>query len=84
MEHRHEEMLMARLEDVYLNGCTHITYTELYFWYDVKKIAAGTLRDLNDRWKKISGSSARLMQIEGKAGIFLYDASNARPVYKAA
>ena len=29
MERRHDEILTARLEDVLLNGCSHITWDEL-------------------------------------------------------
>jgi hypothetical protein len=73
MERRHDDILTARLEDALLNGCSHISYPELYLWYDVKKIAAGTWRDLTKRWEELSKNrSGQLMTVEGRNGIFIF------------
>lgn len=81
MERGHEALLTARLEDAMLHGCTHITWDELYHWYGVKKIAAGTWRNLRDRWEELTeGSKGQLMRIVGKGGIFIFGEDRARPV----
>jgi hypothetical protein len=53
MQIRHEETLTSRLEEAALHGCAHITWEEMYLWYSVQKIAAGTWRDLARRWDKV-------------------------------
>jgi hypothetical protein len=53
MERRHEEALLARLEAAFLDGYSFISWNELYSWYDVLKIAAGTWRDLQERWQEV-------------------------------
>ena len=73
MERRHDESLTTRLEDAFLNGCSHITYPELYLWYGVRKLAAGTWRDMSKRWEEITGGrSGQLMAVEGKNGVFVF------------
>ena len=72
MEKRHQDSLTSRLEDAYYNGCSHITWVELYNWYDVQKIAARTYRDLEVRWQSITdGSAGRLLKVEGRGGIYI-------------
>jgi hypothetical protein len=82
MERRHDELLTARLEDALLNGCSHITWNELYHWYGVQKIAAGTWRDLTNRWEEVTeGEKAgQLKMVEGKGGIFLFDGNKAKAI----
>jgi len=47
----------------------------------VKKIAAGTWRNLCDRWEELTeGSGGQLMRIHGKGGIFIFDEDKAKPV----
>lgn len=82
MDKMHQNQLTARLEDAYLNGCSHITWNELYHWYGVKKIAAGTLRDLQSRWEDISeGETGALMQVSGRGGIFIFGKESIKPVF---
>jgi hypothetical protein len=81
MEKRHQDLLTTRLEESYLNGCSHITWTELYCWYGVQKIAARTYRDLETRWQDLTGGRVgRLMKIEGKGGVHVFGESMAQPV----
>jgi len=79
----HQNILTARLEDAYLNGCSHISFSELYHWYDVQKIAAGTWRDLQNRWEEITeGEHGRLMKIEGRGGIYIFGETTSEPAYE--
>jgi hypothetical protein len=82
MERRHDELLTARLEDAMLNGCSHITWNELYQWYDVQKIAAGTMRDLKRRWEEVTEGrkAGQLKMVEGRGGIFVFDGSKSKSV----
>ncbi len=75
MERRHDEILTARLEDVLLNGCSHITWQELYHWYGVQKLAANTWRDLKKRWEEVTEGrkAGPLKMVEGRGGMFLHD-----------
>ncbi len=78
---RHQDLLTSRLEDACLNGLTHITWNELYCWYDVQKIAARTYRDLEDRWQKITdGQHGHLKKIEGRGGIYIFGSNSAATV----
>lgn len=73
MEKRYDDILTARLEDAVHNGCTHITWAELYLWYDVQKIAAKTYRSLNRRLREISSDhNAKPMMVEGRGGIYVF------------
>ncbi|MEQ8744112.1 hypothetical protein [Parasphingorhabdus sp.] len=83
MQKRHDNLLTARLEHVVDAGVAHILWNELYTWYDVKKIAAGTYRDLNQRWDEITdGDEGRLMKIEGAGGIFLAAENEVMPLFE--
>jgi hypothetical protein len=73
MQKRYDDTLTTRLEDAVHNGCAHITWEELSLWYDVKRIAAGTWRDLAQRMREIAGNSGvKPRRIEGRGGIFVY------------
>ena len=73
MEKRHQDSLTNRLEEAFLHGCAHISWVELYHWYNVQKIAARTYRDLEVRWQDLTGGNVgRLMKIEGRGGIFVF------------
>ena len=79
MQKRYDETLTTRLEDAVHNGCAHITWPELYLWYGVRKIAAGTYRDLNERMKEACGDkSAKPRMIDGRGGIFVYAGKSKR------
>ncbi|MFL6311343.1 MAG: hypothetical protein ACJ71W_04480 [Terriglobales bacterium] len=82
MERAHEALLTARLEDAMLHGCSHITWDELYHWYGLRKIAAGTWRDLKNRWEELTEDRnvGQLMRINGKGGIFIFGEDKAQPV----
>lgn len=83
MERRHEDSIANKLEEAHLNGVSHITWDELYCWYGVQKIAAGTYRDLDDRWKILTDNEeGSLMKIEGRGGIYLFGELNATKVYQ--
>lgn len=47
----HEAALQSRLDQLYLDGQTTIAWEELYLWFGVLKIAAGTYRDVFRRWQ---------------------------------
>lgn len=73
MNKAHDHALTLRLEDSWLNGCSHVTWKELYWWYDVERLAKRTYRDLEERWQDITGGNAgRLQYIEGRGGLFLF------------
>lgn len=73
MEKRHQDQLTTRLEDAFLNGMSHITWEELYHWYQVEKIAAGTRRDIETRWQDLTENElGRLKQIDGRGGIYIF------------
>jgi hypothetical protein len=50
---RHEDQLWARLDQLYANGTTHISYGELYHWYDVQRISKTPWRDIKARWEQL-------------------------------
>ncbi|NKJ23824.1 hypothetical protein [Dyella sp. SG609] len=50
---RHEDQLWARLDQLYANGTTYISYGELYHWYDVQRIAKAPWRDIRARWEQL-------------------------------
>lgn len=54
MDRRHSDLLNSRLEEILTNGCTYISWNELYLWYGVHKLAAKSYRDLEERWEEIS------------------------------
>jgi hypothetical protein len=82
MDRGHERTLKARLEEAATQGCAHIASAELHQWYQVKKLAAATWRDLADRWEEAVDAAklyqpsfedpGELMSINGKAGIFIF------------
>ena len=81
MEKRHQDSLTNRLEDAWLNGVSHVTWEELYLWYDTQKIAARTYRDLQNRWWDLTdGKGASLTKIEGRGGIFVFGGDRASKV----
>ncbi|MHB8473229.1 MAG: hypothetical protein ACYDC8_10400 [Gammaproteobacteria bacterium] len=50
---RHVEQLWARLDQLYANGTTFISYGELYHWYDIQRIAKAPWRDIQARWAQL-------------------------------
>ena len=77
MEKRHQDILTNRLEDAWLNGVSHLTWEELYLWYEVQKIAARTYRDLQNRWWDLTdGKAGILNRVEGRGGIYIFGAES--------
>jgi hypothetical protein len=50
---RHEDQIWARLDQLYANGTTYISFGELYHWYDIQRIAKAPWRDLKARWEQL-------------------------------
>jgi hypothetical protein len=54
MRKEHDYELTRRLEKIITDGCVFVSWNELYLWYGMQKLAAGTYRDLANRWSEIS------------------------------
>ena len=91
MQIRHEELLTSRLEEAVLHGGVRITWDEMYLWYGVQKIAAGTWRDMARRWEKVVESvkatkipewtdPGKLMRTHDRAGFFIFGDKRVRQV----
>ncbi len=50
---RHEEQLWTRLDQLYANGTTFISWGDLYHWYGIKRIAKAPWRDIKARWEQL-------------------------------
>lgn len=50
---RHEDQLWARLDQLYANGTTYISWGELYHWYGIKRLAKAPWRDILARWTQL-------------------------------
>ena len=73
MNKRHQDLLTNLLEKAYFAGIAHVTWNEIYHWYNITRLGTLTRRDLQDRWDDISqGMAGRLMAIEQKDGVFLF------------
>ena len=71
-EQRHSDELSARLEAVQGEGVAHVLFSELYRWYGVQKLAAGTFGDLRKRFETLTnGRLGELYCVEGSNGYFL-------------
>ncbi len=53
MQKRHADQVWDRLDQLYANGTTSISYGELYHWYDVQKIKKTPWRDIQTRWAEL-------------------------------
>lgn len=53
MQKRHADQVMSRLDELYANGTTSISYGELYHWYEVQKIKKTPWRDIKARWAEL-------------------------------
>lgn len=53
MQKRHTDQLWARLDQLYANGTTFISWGELYHWYNVQRIAKAPWRDIEARWQEL-------------------------------
>jgi hypothetical protein len=50
---RHVDQVWARLDELYANGTTFISWGELYHWYGVERIHKTPWRDLKARWDEL-------------------------------
>lgn len=50
---RHTDQLWARLDQLYANGTTFISYGELYHWYSIQRLAKAPWRDIDARWREL-------------------------------
>lgn len=50
---RHADQLWARLDELYANGTTFISFGELYHWYDIQRIAKAPWRDIQSKWQEL-------------------------------
>lgn len=92
MQIRHEELLTSRLEEAALLGWAHIRWEEMYLWYGVQKIGAGTWRDLVRRWERVIESvkatgqpnpwsdPGKLQRVESNAGMLILGDKWMKPV----
>jgi len=82
MERRHEELLTARLEEAMLNGYSRLTWQELYHWYGMEKLAAGTYRDLAKRWRELtSRKRGPLMMVRsGRDALIVFSGQDVQPI----
>ena len=51
---RHEDALITRLEAVEDHGHAYVTWSEIYRWYNVKRIDRNIWRDLKDRFQTVA------------------------------
>ena len=83
MHKRNDDLLTSRLEDAADEGMSFILWSELYRWYETKKIAAGTRRDLAQRWDELTnGQHGDLQQIESRGGIYIFGSKSPEPIYE--
>ena len=47
---RHEEQILNRFDELYVNGCTQFTRGELRLWYGLTKVTKTIYADLYNRW----------------------------------
>lgn len=81
MERRYDELLTSRLEEVADVGYAFLPWGQLYRWYGVKKIAAGTYRDIERRWQEVSlGQEGKLMSVEVNNGLLVFSEKDAKPL----
>lgn len=50
---RHEDQLWSRLDTLYANGTTSMSWGELYHWYNMERLRKGPWRDLKLRWEQL-------------------------------
>jgi hypothetical protein len=50
---RHVDQVWARLDELYANGTTFISWGELYHWYGIERISKAPWRDLKARWDEL-------------------------------
>lgn len=85
---RHRDQLWARLDELYANGSTFISWGEIYHWYDISRISKKPWRDMEDRWKELLEEkeekylSPQTAEVGG--GVTLFYAQKPKPLSKLA
>jgi hypothetical protein len=73
---RHQDQLMARLDQLYANGTTFMSWGEIYHWYGIQRIAKTPWRDIQNRWhglldeKDEKHSDLQIIEIPGGITFF--------------
>ena len=87
MQKQHNDQLNARLESALDAGVALILWSELYRWYETKKIAVNVYRDLNERWLDLKSCNdskdpnpGELKYIEGSGGIWVFSGKGVRSI----
>ena len=76
MEKRYQDQVWARLDSLYANGTTFISWGEIYHWYDLKRIAKTPWRDLLEKWKELllakkeKFSDVQVAEVRGGVSLF--------------
>jgi hypothetical protein len=85
---RHEAQIWARLDDLYANGTTFISWGELYHWYNLERISKTPWRDLKARWDELLEEKEEPkgdpQVAEGRAGVSLFFCRKAESLAKLA
>lgn len=50
---RHQDQLWERLDQLYANGTTFISWGEIYHWYNVQRIVKEPWRDMQAKWQDL-------------------------------
>ena len=53
MTKRHDNQLWERLDELYANGTTFISFGEVYHWYNIRRLAKRPWRDLKAKWEEL-------------------------------
>lgn len=76
MKERHAYQVWARLDQLYTNGTTYLSWQEIYNWYNVDRISKAPWRDLRERWQKLEDDKGEEyvdpMTTETSGGITLF------------
>jgi hypothetical protein len=73
---RHQDQLWARLDDLYANGTTFISFQEIYHWYNIQRIAKAPWRDMKAKWESLLEdkgerySDPKVAYLEGGVSLF--------------
>ena len=69
---RHREILETRLEGIKTHGWAHITWNEIYLWYNAERIATKTYKDILATYRDvIEKDDATLLLTEVVGGFLL-------------
>jgi hypothetical protein len=73
---RHVDQVWARLDELYANGTTFLSWGEIYHWYNVDRISKTPWRDLKARWDELleerNEPKGDPQVAEGPAGVSLF------------